>query len=395
MKILLIGYGGVGSILAKLLSAERVVKSIVCGRSHPEADKPYGKLKFVKLDASKSKEVAKLARKADVVINASTPDFNKQILKACVEAKTNYLDLASYWEENKSKNAKYPYTVEQLEFNKIFKKKKIVGLINAGVSPGLTNLIAKEGANQFDSVNSIKIRLVEELQSEELFFPWNVEWALEEYSSRPAIYVNGKYKRLQPFSGQEEYTFPKPIGKKEVYPIAQEEVGTIPLYIKLKNAEIKSYDSSRGIAKHLYKSGLLSEIPIEIGNSKVSPYDILVKVLSKTSGPGRTKDLVKENKIKRALFAFSLEVYGKVKGKNKKINYFVAFPSQKEVNKLFFGANFISYPTALLAKAFVMSIPKIKEKGVFPPENLNKEVRKFILDDLKRNKIHVIKKIFG
>ena len=97
-------------------------------------------------------------------------------------------------------------------------------------------------------------------------------------------------------------------------------------------------------------------------------------------------------KFDDAQFAFAVEARGKIKGKKKTIRYFVSCPKQKEINKLGFNANFISYPTALSAKIFAMAIPKIKAKGIVPPEALDPEARRFILSELDRTKHVMVKK---
>ena len=58
---------------------------------------------------------------------------------------------------------------------------------------------------------------------------------------------------------------------------------------------------------------------------------------------------------------------------------------QKEINKLGLDASFISYPTALMTKLFTMMIPRINDRGVFPPETLEPEIVHDILEELKKH----------
>ena len=280
--------------------------------------------------------------------------------------------------------AQIPYKIEQLDYNSDFKKKGLIGLINAGVSPGLTNLIAKECADKLSDIDFVKIRMVEDTGSKELFFSWNKDWLLDEISGEPLVYHDKKFKLEEPFDGEEEYTFPKPIGKKKVYYFCQDEVGSLPLFIKTKNLDVKAFDNNIDVSKLLVKLGLASQNEINFKSLKFKPVEFLSAVLP-DSPPGT------EKKFKESVFAIAIEAIGKLKGKKNISKYSVVFPKQREIEKLNLGANFITYPTALSVKLFVMAIPKIKRRGVFPPEAIEPEVRKEILRELEKNKLGIFK----
>ncbi|MEK6809164.1 MAG: saccharopine dehydrogenase C-terminal domain-containing protein, partial [Nanoarchaeota archaeon] len=141
-----------------------------------------------------------------------------------------------------------------------------------------------------------------------------------------------------------------------------------------------------GIYQFLYNLGLTSEKEIDFNGIKITPFDFVVKVLPEVSFN------FKDARFDNAQFAFAVEASGKIKGKKKRIRYFVSCPKQKEINKLGLNANFISYPTALSAKIFAMAVPKIKAKGIIPPEALDKEIRKLILSEFDRTKQVIVKK---
>jgi hypothetical protein len=105
--------------------------------------------------------------------------------------------------------------------------------------------------------------------------PPSKEVLLEELASKPIVYENGKFKIADAFSGLEHFEFPKPFGKKLVNLICQEEVGTIPLYIKVKNVDEKDYDDQMPRQKVLYDLGLLSKdkikpIPSEVNTKQTT-----------------------------------------------------------------------------------------------------------------------------
>ena len=382
MKVVILGCGAVGSVLANLLAKEKDIKEIIFGDIVQRKKFHNKKIKFFKIDITKKNHFHNFLIKInpDIVINASLPKFNLKIMEACLKAKVNYLDTAAYWNLDPNPKAKIPYKMEQMDYNDKFKKANLTGLIEAGVAPGFDNLMTAECASKLDEIDYIKIRMVEDTGSKEIFFSWNKEWLLDELNWKPLVYENGKFRIEKSFGAEEEYEFPKPIGKKKTYYFAQDEVGSIPLYIKTKKLDVKIHDNNIEASKMMVALGFTSEKSINIDNVEVKPIKVLSKLLPDPV-PGE------EKKFPNAIFAMCVEAIGKYKRKKKRIKFSIVFPTQKEINKLGLDANFISYPTALSVKHFVMAFPKIKKKGVFPPECLDNEVRKDILKEIKKNKL--------
>jgi saccharopine dehydrogenase-like NADP-dependent oxidoreductase len=388
MKVLILGYGAVGSVLAKLLHEESSVRSVICADISFKEDRIFDKFHHTNVNVRNKEQLIGLLEKhmPDLVINASPPKFNVDVLGACASAGRNYLDMAAWWEPDTDKNAKSPYKIEQFDFDAAFTAKDAVGLIEAGISPGMTNLFVRECADQFDELDDVKIRLIEETGSKELSFAWSKEALLDEINSKPLIFKDGKFRIMEPFTGAEEFRFPKPFGKKKVGLLCQDEVGTIPFFIKLKSVDVKAYDNQADIYKFLYDLGLTSQEKIDFNGMKITPFEFVTKVLPEISLN------FSDPKFDNAQFAFAVQASGKVKGRHRTLRYFVSCPKQKEINKLGLNANFISYPTALSAKIFAMAFHKIKSKGIIPPEALDREVRKLILAELDKVRHVVVKK---
>jgi saccharopine dehydrogenase (NAD+, L-lysine-forming) len=322
----------------------------------------------------------------DLVINAASPRFNSDVLEECARLGINYMDMAACWDPDPDKSASSPYKIEQLDFDRQFRGKNILGLIESGVSPGMTNLFVRECADEFDEIEDVKIRLIDYSGNNEFHVAWSKEALLDEISSRPLVFKDGKFIIAEPFSGAEDYEFPAPYGKKRVSLICQDEIGTIPFFIKLKNIDIKDYDDQVDIHRFLYELGLVSKKKIKFGSIEISPFEFVNKVLPDISFSSE------DPKFNEAQFAFAVEASGKINGEKRVIRYFVLFPKQKDINKLGLNASFISYPTALSAKIFAMAMPRIKAKGIIPPEALDKEIREFILSELDRTKHVIVKK---
>lgn len=381
MKIFILGHGAVGSVLARLLLVEKDVEKIICGDIGFKKEQEVGKVHYKIIDLTNEKELVKFLNKEspDVVVNVTHPKFNLHIMKACIKAKVNYVDTASFWDIDPDPKAKVPYKMEQMDYYEDFLNNNKIGLIEAGVAPGLDNLMAAECASELDEVDYIKIRMVEDTGSSDIYFSWNKEWLLDELSTKPIIYENGDFKIVDSFGAEEEYIFPEPIGKRKTYYFAQDEVGSIPLFIKTKKLDVKIHDNNLEVSKTLLALGLLSNKKILVDGVRVKPISVLAKLLPDTV-PGEEKNFPK------ARFAMSVEAIGKLKKEKKSVKCSVVFPAQKDIDKLELNANFISYPTALSIKLFVMEMSKIIKRGVFPPEALDSNIRKNIFDELNKIK---------
>ena len=336
MRILILGHGAVGCVLAKMLHKEKCIQSVLCGDIHFKKEKRFGKTQHFNINLKNNEQLLKFFKnhKLDLVVNAASPVFNEDILDACVKAKIDYMDMAACWDPHPNKKAKSPYKIEQFDFDIKFKENNLLGLIEAGVSPGLTNLLSKECSEQLDQIDSIKIRLFDYSGTDEFYFAWSKEALLDEITSKPLIYKKGKFQIVEPFSGEEEYHFPSPFNQRKVSLLCQDEIGTIPFFIKVKNVDIKDYNNQVEVHKLLYNLGLISKKKIVIGGTELSPFELMCKILP---------DVVlnfEDKKYDLAQFAFAVQASGKVDGKKKTIRYFVSFPKQKEVNNLKLKANF-------------------------------------------------------
>lgn len=380
MTILIVGAGAVASVISRHLAKDRSITRIICASRNLKRAKQFinlkeRKIKLIFLDAARVSAIIKAARGANLIINASLPAFNEHIMTAALAARANYQDLASRLLDLK--------TVEQLKFHARFKKAKLAGLINTGVAPGVTNLLAREAADKLDAVRAIHFRLLEEQKASELIFAWSAETILDELTAPPLVYENGKFIFTKPFSDQEEYQFPSPFDKRQMFSIYGDEVATIPRYIKVRRVDFKSSGTDIELAKALYRLGLFNKKPISFDGRQIIPVKFFSKLAPKVPTPEEMRRMIKNGVVENAIFAAVVEVKGKQAGRKLTIKTSAIFPDLKEISKKFFGATYISYPTGIAACAFAKIIPKIKTYGVLPPEALPTHLRKEVLLELE------------
>jgi saccharopine dehydrogenase-like NADP-dependent oxidoreductase len=384
MKILIVGAGAVASVLSRQLAKEKNITHITCASNDLRSAKEFidtrnPKVSLARVDASKIKDVARAAKGYDLIINASIPRYNTNIMEAALKVNANYQDLCS-----ELRNWKNP---EQLPFHRRFKQAGLVGLINTGVAPGVTNLLAAEVAHKLDSVDEIKIRLIEDMQSSEFIFSWSTQVALDTIRANPLCYRNRRFIFLEPFGDAEDYEFPHPFGKKRLMNLYGDEIATLPLYLPVNNVCMKSGGADIDIARSIKGMGLLDDKPVDVKGKKVVPLDFFKSLAPHTPSPKEMSRMIKEKVVENAVFVSTVEGIGKQRGKSICMKSTVIYPDLKAITEKMEGATYISYPTGVSAAVFARIIPKIMECGVFPPEALSHEIRKEVLICLEKEGI--------
>jgi len=386
VKVLFIGAGSVASVAVNLLKREKKVSLIICAdknlrRAREFIDLHNGKIVLRKVDASKTSEVAKLAKNIDLVVNASLPDFNLKIMSAALKVGVDYQDLDSRLADLRH--------AEQLSFDRQFKKEGLVGLINTGISPGLTNLVVAECARRLNTLDSIKIRLLEDLKAKRFIFSWNPSVTIRELSSPVLIFSAGRFHIVKPFSSPEEYSFSQLAGRRLVYTIYGDEVATLPLYLNVKNVDYKSGGAEIENARALFQLGLFRRDRIKVDGTKISPFQVFCALVRESPSPQKTIDFIRRGIIEEGLLSIAVEVVGTKQRRKKIVRKDIISPALTIITKKQPGATYISYPTGAATASFLLAIPHIQRKGVFPPEALSPQTRKRVLEQAKRYKIFV------
>jgi saccharopine dehydrogenase-like NADP-dependent oxidoreductase len=268
--------------------------------------------------------------------------------------------------------------VEELKYAKKWEEASLKGLILAGADAGTTNVMAKEAADELDEVDSIRIKDYAITDSEKPIVLWQPQTYLEDLSSPAVVWDNG-YKRVPPFSGEEEYDFPPPIGcKGKVYYHSHEEPLVIPKFIgkPVKYVDFKMGEPELMLWKSIVDLGLMSEDPIEVEGKKIAPRSVFLKLLPPTPKAKELIELVKSGKLRSRLI-LTVDVDGKKAGKDLHYQLWAEGPDCATACERIPGASDVSHATAVSGAIFslMMLRGQVKHAGVFPPDVFDKEER--------------------
>lgn len=228
MKITIIGCGSVGSAIAGLCSKIKEIDEIVIadidGKKIKKTSKDLNKITKkhiiqVKIKQAGKKSFLPACEGSFFVINASTAKNNVPIAKTCLRKNSNYIDLVSEVVKY-SKMPKTSLLTELKKLDKKFKKKKLIGVTNAGLSPGISDIITYQIFDKIHPkrIKKVSILLADIIISKELVTSWSPETLFLETLSPPTIWKNGRI--IESDHKKEMHTFLKPVGRKKVYTLS-------------------------------------------------------------------------------------------------------------------------------------------------------------------------------
>ena len=379
MKICIIGAGAQGSVIARILAEDSEIDRVVLTDINAQLLQRVAKridsskLSTERVDAGNLDDLAKVLKGADVAVNATLPNYNLPIFRSALKNGANYMDFAEDWPLREK-------FLEQLRTSDKWKKAGLTAVKHQGITPGVTNVLARYAADQLDKVEEIRIRTAWRDPSEEeelvpMWSPgWSVETAILEWTADPIVYENGEYKTYPPFSGFETHPFPEPLGPATVCWVEHEELVTLPNFIGkgLKYVDIKmSPDIIAGI---LINIGLARTEPIEVKGAKVKPLDVLLKLAKPAIEETEEMNKAFEDQTAKLQSCLAVQVKGEKAGK--KVEEYVCLNvSESDVREWLrrYGTTNGWVPIPAAATAKMLAKGEIQIKGVIAPECLEPE----------------------
>jgi hypothetical protein len=379
MRIFVLGAGATGSLLAQLL--ERQGHTVWCGDRDPERARRFlGKrstIPVTEVNARNLRGIVRAAKGCQLIVNASASVFNEIILRAALRLRAHYLDLSSHL-------TRHPFKAEQFRYEKKFVEKNRAALINAGVAPGLTNLLVKRAAESLDEVEAVHIRLYESSESEDPISQWSPEVSFDEAVSHPRIYRGRRFQLGKRFSEVEKFRFAGPVGTARVVLAAQDEVATLPHFVPMQDLDVKIGGNEIDRLRRWHKQGKLSK-----------SRGMVRQRFPQTYSPRRIAKLIRQGILQNARFAAAVLVKGLKHGKKEDQHLLVrsdcSFPTLYQIRQQGRFTTPVAYATAHVAALFIKFFPR-ELAGVFAPEMLPAETRRAILSGIRNHGVKITHK---
>lgn len=232
-KVLIIGAGGVGTVVAhKVAQNSDVFTEItLASRTKSKCDAIAAavggnKIKTARVDADNVEELVTLlkAEKPDIVINVALPYQDLTIMDACLECGVHYLDTANY---EPPEEAKFEYKW-QWAYREKFEKAGLTAILGCGFDPGVTSVFTAYAAkHHFDEIQYLDIVDCNAGDHGKAFATnFNPEINIREVTQKGKYWENGKWVYTEPHEIHKGLNYPN-IGEKESYLIYHEELESL------------------------------------------------------------------------------------------------------------------------------------------------------------------------
>ena len=314
MRILVLGGGLQGSACAfDLLNVPSVelvtLADVRVGQLAPflspwvGADASDGaRLVPLELDVCDESEVRKAFEGCDAVCSAIPYYFNFPLATLAVEAGVHFCDLGGNTE----------IVRQQRTLHETAQAKGVSVVPDTGLAPGMVNVIAQHGIDQFDEVESVHLYVGGLPQQPEPPLGYQIAYSMEGmvdyYTSQSLVVRNGQPTGVEALSELETVKFDQPLGDLEAFHTAGGLSTMVYRYSsKIDTMEYKTlrYPGHAAIMRAIRDLDLLSKEPVDVKGESVVPRDVFVRV----AGAALRKD-------KPDLVALRVVVKGKKEGKS-------------------------------------------------------------------------------
>lgn len=297
-------------------------------------------------------ELVTFLKPYDVVVSAVPYFFNYDVTRAAIESKTHMVDMGGNTD----------LVLKQRGLDKEAKAQGVTILPDAGLAPGMANILAVHGIQQMDHVDSVQIRVGGLPQhpkpplNYQLFF--SIHGLINEYMGRSVVIRNGKVQEVDTLTEVESLTFRDPIGECEAFHTLGG-ISTLPWEYegKIKNMDYKTirYPGHCAQIKMMADLGLMDETPVMVKGTPVVPRDLFAAVVTPKLTFEETKDLV----------LVRIVITGENAGETNRLTYEIIDHYDKATG---FTAMMrtTAFPVSILAQMMGESI--ITERGVLPLE---------------------------
>ncbi|MDR1504002.1 MAG: saccharopine dehydrogenase family protein [Prevotella sp.] len=232
-KVLIIGAGGVGTVVAHKVAQNKDVftEIMLASRTKSKCDaiaEAIGgnKIQTAQVDADNVEDLKRLFNsfKPELVINVALPYQDLTIMDACLACGVNYLDTANY---EPKEEAKYEYSW-QWAYQEKFKEAGLTAILGCGFDPGVTSVFTAYAAkHHFDEIHYLDIVDCNAGDHGKAFATnFNPEINIREVTQKGKYWEDGKWVETEPHAIHKPLNYPN-IGPKESYVIYHEELESL------------------------------------------------------------------------------------------------------------------------------------------------------------------------
>ena len=300
-KVMIVGAGGVGSVVAHkcAMVSETFSEIILASRTKSKCDDIAASVKertgvsiaTEQVDADNVPEMTALLEKHKpfMVINVALPYQDLNIMDACLNAGVNYLDTANY---EPIDEAKFEYKW-QWEYQDKFKEAGLFAVLGSGFDPGVTNIYTAWAVkHHFDEITELDIVDVNGGDHGQHFATnFNPEINIREVTAPCRHWENGEFVETPAMSLNKKFDCPEGVGSYDIYRMYHEELESLTKHFPtLKKAQFwmsfsQNYITHLNVLQHV---GMTRIDPVVYNGVEIVPLQFLKAVLPNPGDLGKT-----------------------------------------------------------------------------------------------------------
>jgi saccharopine dehydrogenase (NAD+, L-lysine-forming) len=348
MRALILGCGEMAEPAIADLVKQGVFYRLTVASRHPERVQrflgtlpPHNiRLGIARVDVQDGTALAQLMRGHDVVCNLAGPNYRNAVViaRAAIAAGVSLVDVSDDWAA----------TLELLALHPEAERAGITMLVGLGASPGVTNVLARYGANRLDRVEEVGTSWI--MRGSDAGGPALAAHLLYSLPHRAFVFQDGAMREVRPFEdGRETIEYPE-LGPVEVMHIGHPEPFTLSRYIEgIRYADDKATFLPVEVNRMIVELGRIARSghPVIVDGRPVDPMDFAAMYFYQTCK--RMTEVPKTG-------ALRTEVRGELGGRMVRLVYSAA-------GRIGIGTGI---PCAIGAQ--LIGAGQVKRRGVFPPE---------------------------
>jgi saccharopine dehydrogenase (NAD+, L-lysine-forming) len=300
-KIVIIGAGGVGSVVAHkcAMLPETFGEITLASRTRSKCDAIASSVRqrtgqsiaTARVDADDVAQTVALLRevKPELLINVALPYQDLHLMDACLEAGVHYLDTANY---EPPEVAKFEYRW-QWDYQDRFREAGLCALLGSGFDPGVTNVFTAWAAkHHFDEIHELDIIDVNGGDHGQAFATnFNPEINIREVTAPCRHWEDGRFIESPSMSTHRSFTCPEDVGTYEIYRMYHEEMESLVRHIPTIRRAQFWMSFSENYLKHLevlQNVGMTRIDAVDYEGRKIVPLQFLKTVLPDPGDLGKT-----------------------------------------------------------------------------------------------------------
>ncbi|MGB9976718.1 saccharopine dehydrogenase family protein [Thermovenabulum sp.] len=355
MKIIVLGAGLVGSLIARDLSVDFDVTVADKNEEALKRIKELAEVGTLQIDFSKENAIKEAVKDFDLVVGAVPGFLGFKMLKQVIEAKKNIVDISFAPEDC-------------IVLDDLAKENNVTAVIDCGVAPGMSNILIGHAAKMLDETQYCEILVGGLPQSRYWPYEYKLVFSpldtIDEYMRPARMKVNGEIVEKPALSEIELVDFP-PIGTLEAF--NTDGLRSLLYTLNIPNMKEKTlrYPGHAEKMKMLRETGFFGNEPVEVNGVKVKPIELTAKLLFPM---WKLKDGEKDFTIMR------VTVKGKKNGEMISYIYDLVdyFDDEMKVTSM---ARTTGYTCSVVVRILAKGL--YDKKGVCPPEYLGMNDRVF------------------